>query len=148
MKVGVPREVKNNEYRVAITPAGVYEFVRAGHRVLVESGAGDGSSIGDADFHDGSILAVKHEGSTARVRVLGASGKVFIVDFGGVRAVRAKQAEGMVLYALSELRGEPPLRRFAFANWNNDSTGRSLSSMRRPSPFVRNETSAELCVAH
>jgi alanine dehydrogenase len=50
VKVGVPREVKNHEYRVAITPAGVYEFSRAGHEVYVEAGAGDGSSIPDADY--------------------------------------------------------------------------------------------------
>ena len=50
MQVGVPREVKNREYRVALTPAGVTELVRAGHEVLVERGAGEGSSIPDADF--------------------------------------------------------------------------------------------------
>ena len=50
MKVGVPREVKNNEFRVAITPAGVHEFVRSGHEVLVEREAGVGSSIPDSDF--------------------------------------------------------------------------------------------------
>src|SRR4051794_25394093 len=77
--------------------------------------------VGDADFHDGSVWAVEHQGTTARVWVRGASGNVFVVEFGGVRAVRANQPEGMVLYALSELRGEPPLRRFAFANWDDDS---------------------------
>ncbi|HEY9494331.1 MAG TPA: alanine dehydrogenase [Intrasporangium sp.] len=45
MKVGIPREVKNHEYRVAITPAGVHELVRNGHDVLVEHDAGRGSSI-------------------------------------------------------------------------------------------------------
>jgi alanine dehydrogenase len=50
VKVGVPREVKNHEYRVAITPAGAYEFARAGHQVLIEAGAGAGSSIEDADY--------------------------------------------------------------------------------------------------
>jgi alanine dehydrogenase len=50
VKVGVPREVKNHEYRVAITPAGVHEFVRNGHEVFVESEAGLGSSITDAEF--------------------------------------------------------------------------------------------------
>jgi alanine dehydrogenase len=50
MKVGIPSEVKNNEFRVAITPAGVFEFTRAGHQVFVQSGAGVGSSIGDADY--------------------------------------------------------------------------------------------------
>ncbi|MDT3400272.1 alanine dehydrogenase [Streptomyces sp. B1866] len=50
VKVGIPREVKNNEYRVAVTPAGVHELVRDGHEVVVERGAGLGSSIADADF--------------------------------------------------------------------------------------------------
>ncbi|HKF87569.1 MAG TPA: alanine dehydrogenase [Propionibacteriaceae bacterium] len=50
MLVGVPTEVKNHEYRVAITPAGVHEFTRHGHSVLVESGAGVGSSITDREF--------------------------------------------------------------------------------------------------
>jgi alanine dehydrogenase len=50
MKVGIPREVKNHEYRVAITPAGVNELVRNGHEVYVERGAGVGSSIPDQDF--------------------------------------------------------------------------------------------------
>ena len=50
MKVGVPRELKDNEYRVAITPAGVRELVVLGHSVLIERTAGVGSSIPDADF--------------------------------------------------------------------------------------------------
>ena len=50
MRVGVPREVKNHEYRVAITPAGVHELARAGHEVFLEQGAGTGSSIPDQDF--------------------------------------------------------------------------------------------------
>ncbi len=50
MLVGVPREVKNHEYRVAITPAGVVELVHRGHEVLVEAGAGEGSSLPDADY--------------------------------------------------------------------------------------------------
>ena len=50
MRVGVPKEVKNHEYRVAITPAGVNEFVRNGHEVLIEASAGIGSSIPDEDF--------------------------------------------------------------------------------------------------
>ena len=50
MKVGVPKEVKNHEYRVAITPAGVHELVRDGHEVYVQQNAGIGSSIPDEDF--------------------------------------------------------------------------------------------------
>ncbi|AUH43773.1 alanine dehydrogenase [Streptomyces sp. CMB-StM0423] len=50
MKVGIPREVKNNEFRVAITPAGVHELVRHRHEVVVEQGAGVGSSIPDEEY--------------------------------------------------------------------------------------------------
>ncbi|MET0457239.1 MAG: alanine dehydrogenase [Mycobacterium sp.] len=50
MRVGVPTEIKNNEYRVAITPAGVAELTRRGHEVLIQAGAGDGSAISDRDY--------------------------------------------------------------------------------------------------
>jgi alanine dehydrogenase len=50
MKVGVPKELKNHEYRVAITPAGVHELSRAGHQVFIEEDAGTGSAIPDSDF--------------------------------------------------------------------------------------------------
>src|SRR6201989_838050 len=50
MKVGIPREVKNHEYRVAITPAGVHELVRHGHEVVIEASAGVGSSSPAEDF--------------------------------------------------------------------------------------------------
>ncbi len=50
MKVGIPSEVKNHEYRVAITPAGVHELVRHGHDVFVQRDAGLGSSIPNGDF--------------------------------------------------------------------------------------------------
>ncbi len=50
MKVGVPKEIKNHEYRVAITPAGVHELVRGGHQVYLERGAGTGSALPDEDF--------------------------------------------------------------------------------------------------
>src|ERR1035438_3369645 len=50
VKVGIPREVKNNEYRVAITPSGVHELRRSGHEVYVETNAGMGSSITDDEY--------------------------------------------------------------------------------------------------
>ncbi|MGW4805797.1 alanine dehydrogenase [Kitasatospora sp. NPDC004272] len=50
MKVGIPREVKNHEYRVAITPAGVHELVRNGHEVVIEDNAGLGSSIPNEEY--------------------------------------------------------------------------------------------------
>jgi alanine dehydrogenase len=50
MIVGVPREIKNNEYRVAIVPAGVRSLVEHGHRVILQKGAGEGAGISDAEF--------------------------------------------------------------------------------------------------
>ncbi len=50
MHIGVPTEIKNNEYRVALTPAGVAELTRRGHDVAIQAGAGLGSAIDDSDF--------------------------------------------------------------------------------------------------
>ena len=50
MRIGVPKEVKVHEYRVGLTPAGVRELVGAGHEVLVETHAGDGIGMGDAEY--------------------------------------------------------------------------------------------------
>jgi alanine dehydrogenase len=63
VRIGVPAEVKVDEYRVALTPAGVRELVRAGHEVLVQAGAGAGSSIPDEEFaaEGAKILATADE---------------------------------------------------------------------------------------
>ena len=50
MRVGVPTEIKPDEYRVALTPAGARELTDAGHEVVVQAGAGEGSAIADADY--------------------------------------------------------------------------------------------------
>jgi alanine dehydrogenase len=50
MRIGIPTEIKDHEYRVAITPAGVHELVARGHEVFVQSGAGLGSSLTDAEY--------------------------------------------------------------------------------------------------
>ena len=52
MIVGVPTEIKNNEFRVGMTPAGAHEFVAHGHTFLVQKGAGEGSSFTDAEYAD------------------------------------------------------------------------------------------------
>jgi alanine dehydrogenase len=57
--VGVPREVMESEYRVAITPVGVHELVGEGHRVLIERGAGDGSSLPDEAFESAGATLVE-----------------------------------------------------------------------------------------
>jgi alanine dehydrogenase len=50
LRIGIPTEIKNNEYRVAITPSGVHELLRHDHEVIVQAGAGLGSAIADDDY--------------------------------------------------------------------------------------------------
>ncbi len=60
MRIGVPREIKVHEYRVGLVPAGVRELVAAGHEVLVESGAGSGIGVDDAQYRAaGASIAAK-----------------------------------------------------------------------------------------
>ncbi len=67
MLVGVPKEIKPDEYRVGILPAGVEELTRAGHRVLVQSGAGVGSGIGDEEYAaQGAEMVARAEDIYAR----------------------------------------------------------------------------------
>ncbi|MCY9547596.1 alanine dehydrogenase [Lysinibacillus xylanilyticus] len=62
MKIGIPKEIKNNENRVAMTPAGVVTLTNAGHEVYIESGAGLGSSFTDTDY----VAAGAHIVETAK----------------------------------------------------------------------------------
>src|SRR5436309_4293317 len=62
MKVGVVKEIKSDEYRIALTPAGARELVQRGHDVLVEAGAGEGSSFPDDAYRAvGADLASAEE---------------------------------------------------------------------------------------
>jgi len=58
MIIGIPKEIKNNEFRVSATPSGVHAYVQNGHTVLVESGAGLGSAITDQDYIDAGAQIV------------------------------------------------------------------------------------------
>jgi hypothetical protein len=78
--------------------------------------------VGEPDFHDGSVLSVERADDSVRIRVRGASGKSFVAEFSGVHALRSSNPEGMLLYALSEMRGGPSFRRFVFANSDEDSS--------------------------
>lgn len=64
MQIGIPKEIKNNENRVAITPAGVLNLVKAGHSVYIESGAGVGSGFTDDSYQE---AGAKIEASAADV---------------------------------------------------------------------------------
>jgi alanine dehydrogenase len=64
MRIAVPSEIKNNEFRVAITPAGVHDLVLHGHEVLIQSGAGIGSSIGDERYRAAGATIMPDAAST------------------------------------------------------------------------------------
>ena len=71
MIVGVPKEIKRDEYRVALLPVGVEELVRAGHQVLMEQGAGLGSGLADADYQQaGAELVAEHAEVFARADMI------------------------------------------------------------------------------
>ena len=64
MKIAVPAEIKNNEFRVAITPAGVHELTVSGHEVFIQSKAGLGSSISDEDYKAAGATILADAAST------------------------------------------------------------------------------------
>ncbi len=71
MIIGIPKEIKNHENRVALTPAGVYALVQSGHSVLVETKAGLGSGFSDADYQEqgAQIVATAQEAWAAQMVV-------------------------------------------------------------------------------
>ncbi|RCW43357.1 alanine dehydrogenase [Paenibacillus prosopidis] len=60
MEIGIPKEVKSQENRIAITPGGIHEFIRGGHQVFVESGAGVGSGITDEQIEAAGAVVVPY----------------------------------------------------------------------------------------
>lgn len=73
MKVGVPTEIKDDEYRVALTAVGARELKEHGHEVLIQSGAGEGSAISDADYEaqGATILPIAEDVFAAADLLLG-----------------------------------------------------------------------------
>lgn len=103
MKVAVPTEIKNNEFRVAITPAGVHDLVANGHEVLVQSGAGIGSSITDDAYvaAGAKILATADE--------IWAAADVLLKVKEPIASEYKHFREGLVLFTYLHLAAEPEL---------------------------------------
>ncbi|MBI5870840.1 MAG: hypothetical protein HZB44_07795 [Actinobacteria bacterium] len=76
--------------------------------------------VGDPDFHDGNIVDYEQHGRIVQVRVKGSSGKLFLVKFTDVHAVSFNEPQSMMLYSLTEMSAEPPMRKFIFTNWDDD----------------------------
>ena len=75
--------------------------------------------IGPADLHDARIVSVDRDRDSLTVNMQSYEGRAFGVRFHGVREMRAKDCEGMILYALVERGAETP-RQYVFSNWDDD----------------------------
>ncbi|MGZ4777470.1 MAG: alanine dehydrogenase, partial [Oryzihumus sp.] len=103
MKIGIPREVKNHEYRVAITPSGVHELVRNGHEVYVETDAGVGSSILNEDYvaAGATILDTAED--------VWATGDLILKVKEPIASEYDKMREGQTLFTYLHLAADQPL---------------------------------------
>ncbi len=103
MRISVPTEVKNNEYRVALTPAGVHDLVQAGHEVFVQRGAGDGSSMPDAEYEAaGAIMLEDAADVWARAELLLKVKEPIASEYGYFR-------DDLVLFTYLHLAADRPL---------------------------------------
>jgi alanine dehydrogenase len=103
MIIGVPKEIKNNENRVALTPAGIWSFINAGHRVLVEKDAGVGSSFTDeAYIHAGAEIIESAEDVWAQAEMIMKVKEPLPSEYVYFR-------EGLILFTYLHLAAEPEL---------------------------------------
>jgi alanine dehydrogenase len=110
MKVAIPREIKNNEFRVAITPAGVHDLVGAGHEVFVESGAGIGSSIPDEFYASAGATVVADATETW------AAGDLILKVKEPIPSEYGYFREGLVLFTYLHLAADEALTRALIAS--------------------------------
>ncbi len=104
MEIGVPSEIKTREYRVGMTPAGVRLLVRAGHRVRVQTGAGEGSGITDAQYVQVGATIVPTAADAWGADMVVKVKEPLPAEYGYFR-------EGLVLYTYLHLAAEPTLTR-------------------------------------
>jgi alanine dehydrogenase len=103
MRIGIPREIKNNENRVAITPAGVMAFVKAGHEVMVEQNAGLGSGFMNEEYAAAGAQIVEHAAEVwSSADMLMKVKEPLTLEYGYLR-------EGLVLFTYLHLAAEPVL---------------------------------------
>ena len=105
MRIGVPREISPGESRVALAPHAVHELARAGHRVLVETGAGEASSIPDERYEEAGAVLVGEAG-----RVYEAS-ELVVKVYGPTEEEYRYLREGLILFAFLSLPVNPGLMR-------------------------------------
>ncbi len=104
MKIGVPKEIKNNEYRVAMTPAGVMTLTGVGHQVIIEAGAGAGSSFTDEDYKRAGAAIVSTAAEAWDADMVMKVKEPLESEFAYFR-------EGLILFTYLHLAPEPELTR-------------------------------------
>ena len=110
MRIGVPTEVKSDEYRVAITPAGVRELTAHGHEVLVQRGAGEGSAMSDEQFQaQGAVVVADADALFAQAELV-----VKVKEPQPQEVARLR--EGQTLFTYLHLAAEPELARALMAS--------------------------------
>ncbi len=102
MRIGVAREIKTQEYRVALTPAGALELTRRGHEVFVEEGAGIGSAFADADY----VAAGAHIGT---VDTVWEESDLLLKVKEPIAAEYPRLREGLVLFTYLHIAADEPL---------------------------------------
>lgn len=103
MKISIPKEVKNNEYRVAITPAGVHELVAQGHEVFVQKEAGLGSAISDQEYKDAGATI------TADASATWAAGDLVLKVKEPIASEYPLMRDGLTLFTYLHLAADLPL---------------------------------------
>src|SRR5216110_814791 len=104
VKIGVPKEIKTDEYRVALTPAGARELVQRGHDVTLESGAGEGSAFADATYAAAGAQIVSVDDVWAESELLLKVKEPIAPEYGRLR-------EGMVLFTYLHIAADEALTR-------------------------------------
>jgi alanine dehydrogenase len=104
LRIGVAREIKTDEYRVALTPAGARELVQRGHEVLVETTAGDGSSFFDRDYERAGAQVVSVDDVWSRSELLLKVKEPIEPEYGRLR-------EGLVLFTYLHIAADEALTR-------------------------------------
>ena len=104
MRIGVAKEIKTDEYRVALTPAGARELVQRGHDVLVETTAGDGSAFSDADYERAGA-------KIGSVESVWADSELLLKVKEPIEPEYARLREGLVLFTYLHIAADEPLTR-------------------------------------
>jgi alanine dehydrogenase len=102
MRIGIPKEIKNNENRVAMTPAGVVNLVKFGHEVFIENGAGLGSGFSDEDYRDAGAKLVETPAEAWSMEMVMKVKEPLPIEYQYFR-------EGLILFTYLHLAPEPEL---------------------------------------